>query len=170
MENYASFKISGLKISNKDTLFENFRPLILHPLIITVFLYNRKMQISVRSQQQRYENNVLLVSNDDLIKHFPISQLSQVTNIYYFLLCQFDSRIYFPIACMSKYIPSTYVYIYIPKECLLQNKLSQFIMEGSYKLPLAKGRKLNVQKTFGRRLRRILNALCTFNLRPMSRG
>ena len=167
MENYASFKISGLKTSNKHTLFENFRPLILHPLIITVFLCNRKMQIPVRSQEQRYENNVLLVFNDDLI--FPF-QLSQVTNIYYFLLCQFDSRIYFPIACMSKYIPSTYIYIYIPKECLLQNKLSQFIMEGSYKLPLAKGRKLNVQKTFGRRLRRILNALCTFNLRPMSRG
>ena len=37
-------------------------------------------------------------------------------------------------------------------------------------LPLGTGRKLNVHKTFGRRPGRLLNVLCTFNLRPVSRG
>ena len=32
------------------------------------------------------------------------------------------------------------------------------------------GRTLNVHKTFKRRPGRLLNALCTFNLRPVSRG
>ena len=32
------------------------------------------------------------------------------------------------------------------------------------------GRKLNVYKTFRRRLGRLLNVLCTFNLRPVSTG
>ena len=32
------------------------------------------------------------------------------------------------------------------------------------------GRKLNVHKTFIRRLRLLLNVLCTFNLRPVSTG
>ena len=32
------------------------------------------------------------------------------------------------------------------------------------------GRKLNVQKTFRRRPVRLLNVLCTFNLRPVSTG
>ena len=32
------------------------------------------------------------------------------------------------------------------------------------------GRKLKVQKTFRRRLGRLLNVLCTFNLRPVSTG
>ena len=32
------------------------------------------------------------------------------------------------------------------------------------------GRKLNVNKTFRRRPRRLLNVLCTFNLRPVSTG
>ena len=32
------------------------------------------------------------------------------------------------------------------------------------------GRKLNEHKTFGKRPRHLKNALCTFNLRPLSRG
>ena len=32
------------------------------------------------------------------------------------------------------------------------------------------GRKLNAQKTFRRRPGRLLNVLCTFNLRPVSSG
>ena len=35
---------------------------------------------------------------------------------------------------------------------------------------LDRGRKLNVHKTFRRRLEPLLNVLCTFNLRPMSKG
>ena len=34
--------------------------------------------------------------------------------------------------------------------------------------PVDTGRKLNVHKTFRRRPRRLLNVLCTFNLRPVS--
>ena len=34
--------------------------------------------------------------------------------------------------------------------------------------PVDTGRKLNVHKKFGRRLGRLLNVLCTFNLRPVS--
>ena len=36
--------------------------------------------------------------------------------------------------------------------------------------PLDTGRKLNVHKMFSRRPGRLLNILCTFNLRPVSRG
>ena len=36
--------------------------------------------------------------------------------------------------------------------------------------PVDTGRKLNVHKTFRRRPRRLLNVLCTFNLRPVSTG
>ena len=36
--------------------------------------------------------------------------------------------------------------------------------------PVDTGRKLNVHKTFGRRPGRLLNILCTFNLRPVSTG
>ena len=36
--------------------------------------------------------------------------------------------------------------------------------------PLDKGRKLNVRKTFRGRHGRLLNVLCTLNLRPVSRG
>ena len=36
--------------------------------------------------------------------------------------------------------------------------------------PLDRRRKLNVHKTFRTRLGRHLNILCTFNLRPVSRG
>ena len=37
-------------------------------------------------------------------------------------------------------------------------------------IPVDTGRKLNVHKTFRRHSGRILNALCTFNLRPVSTG
>ena len=37
-------------------------------------------------------------------------------------------------------------------------------------LPADTGRKLNVHKTFKRRPGRLLNVLCTFNLRPVSTG
>ena len=36
--------------------------------------------------------------------------------------------------------------------------------------PVDTGRKLNAHKTFGRRLGRLLNVLCKFNLRPVSTG
>ena len=39
-----------------------------------------------------------------------------------------------------------------------------------YRDPLGTGRKLNVYKTFRRRTGRLLNVLCTFNLRPVSTG
>ena len=37
-------------------------------------------------------------------------------------------------------------------------------------IPVDTGRKLNVYKTFRRRPGRLLNVLCTFNLRPVSTG
>ena len=37
-------------------------------------------------------------------------------------------------------------------------------------LPRSTGRKLSIHKTFRRRPGRLLNVLCTFNLRPVSRG
>ena len=36
--------------------------------------------------------------------------------------------------------------------------------------PVDTGRKLNAHKTFRRRPGRLLNVLCTFNLRPVSAG
>ena len=36
--------------------------------------------------------------------------------------------------------------------------------------PIDTGRKFNVHKTFRRRPGRLLNVLCTFNLRPVSTG
>ena len=36
--------------------------------------------------------------------------------------------------------------------------------------PVGTGRKLNIRKTLRRRPRRLLNVLCTFNLRPVSAG
>ena len=45
------------------------------------------------------------------------------------------------------------------------------IMQGtSSSFPVDTGRKLNVHKTFRRRPGRLLNVLCTFNLRPISTG
>ena len=39
-----------------------------------------------------------------------------------------------------------------------------------FTFPVDTGRKLNVHKTFRRLLGRLLNILCTFNLRPVSTG
>ena len=39
---------------------------------------------------------------------------------------------------------------------------------GKCLLPIDTARKLNVHKTFRRRTGRLLNILCTFNLRPVS--
>ena len=43
-------------------------------------------------------------------------------------------------------------------------------MSNYLRTPVDKGRKLNAHKTFRRRLGRLLNVLCTFNLRPVSIG
>ena len=40
----------------------------------------------------------------------------------------------------------------------------------AFRKPVDTERKLNVHKTFRRRLGRLLNVLCTFNLRPVSTG
>ena len=40
----------------------------------------------------------------------------------------------------------------------------------SFTYPVGTGRKLNVHKTFRRRPGRLLNVLCTLNLRPVSTG
>ena len=42
--------------------------------------------------------------------------------------------------------------------------------ENKMSSPLDTGRKLNVHKTLRRRPGRLLNVLCTFNLRPVSTG
>ena len=39
-----------------------------------------------------------------------------------------------------------------------------------YSYPVDTGHNLNVHKTFRRRSGRLLNVLCTFNLRPLSTG
>ena len=44
--------------------------------------------------------------------------------------------------------------------------MSYFII----KIPVDTGRTLNVHKTFRRRPVRLLNVLCTFNIRPVSTG
>ena len=48
-----------------------------------------------------------------------------------------------------------------------QCKVFQYLLQ---KNPIDTGRKLNVNKTFRRRPRRLLNVLCTFNLSPLLRG
>ena len=59
--------------------------------------------------------------------------------------------------------------IYIPKFCTSLPKMVNFIQE-SLTYPVDTGRKLNVRKTFRRRLGRLLKVLCMFNLRPVSTG
>ena len=44
------------------------------------------------------------------------------------------------------------------------------LCRGAFRVPVGTGCKLNVHKTFRRRLGRLLNVLCTFNLRPVSIG
>ena len=51
---------------------------------------------------------------------------------------------------------------------VLKNILFQ--KEGYLRGPVDTGRKLNAHKTFRRRSGRLLNVLCTFNLRPVSTG
>ena len=46
----------------------------------------------------------------------------------------------------------------------------RLIEESSTHFPVDTGRKLKVYKTFKRRPGRLLNALCTFNLRPVCAG
>ena len=66
------------------------------------------------------------------------------------------------------------------EQCLLELiEVRQMASDGQFAMknylsvwliPLDKGRKWNVYKTFRRRPRRVLNVLCTFNLRPVSMG
>ena len=53
-----------------------------------------------------------------------------------------------------------------------QDVNSTYIRRASktFMYPVGTGRKLNVRKTFTTRLGRLLNVLCTFNLRPVSTG
>ena len=44
------------------------------------------------------------------------------------------------------------------------------LLKKEMQFPVDTGRKLNVHKTFRRRPGRLLNGLCTFNLRPVSTG
>ena len=53
---------------------------------------------------------------------------------------------------------------------LLLNTSSENLLKLQACTPVDAGRKLNVHKTFRRRLGRLLNVLCTFNLRPVSTG
>ena len=50
---------------------------------------------------------------------------------------------------------------------LIENPLK--MMKNAFH-PVDKGRKLNVHNTFTRRPGRLLKVLCTFNVRPVSRG
>ena len=60
--------------------------------------------------------------------------------------------------------PSVKKDIHQVRSRVLQNKnLVEYIPEDT-------GRKLNVHKTFRRRLGRLLKVLCTLNLRPVSTG
>ena len=59
--------------------------------------------------------------------------------------------------------------IYIPKFCTSLPKMVNFIQE-SLTFPVDTGQKLNVRKTFRRRLGRLLKVLCMFSLRPVSTG
>ena len=58
--------------------------------------------------------------------------------------------------------------------CKNDNKNSPFsisvCVKRKNKIPVDTGRKLNVNKAFRRRPGRLLNVLCTFNLRPVSMG
>ena len=53
---------------------------------------------------------------------------------------------------------------------LLKKAPSKIFKTDLLNCPVDTGRKLNVHKTFRRRPGRLLNVLCTFNLRPVSTG
>ena len=96
------------------------------------------------------------------------------------------------MSCWSKY-KGNYASVFIPaverqlimalKNNVAQLKMFDIVILGTlnsclvrltkkskcYK-PVDIGRKLNVHKTFRRRPERVLNVLCTFNLRPVSTG
>ena len=57
-------------------------------------------------------------------------------------------------------------------QLLLANilKISRTEVKSQSSVPVDTGRKLNVHTTFRRRPERLLNVLCTFNLRPVSTG
>ena len=70
----------------------------------------------------------------------------------------------------TRYIQRNICFGIIVFSCLSSTKLC---LRFSFKLfcsPIYTGRKLNVHKTFRRRPGRLLNALCTFSLRPVSTG
>ena len=50
------------------------------------------------------------------------------------------------------------------------NKNNRKHIFGKFNYPVDTGRQLNIRKTFRRRPGRLLNILCTFNLRPVSAG
>ena len=54
--------------------------------------------------------------------------------------------------------------------CNCRNKTENKSIRSKTQDPVDKRRKLNVHKTFRRRSGRLLNVLCTFNLRPVSTG
>ena len=52
----------------------------------------------------------------------------------------------------------------------MRDRLRPDFITFSGNFPVDTGRKMNVHKTFRRRPERLLNVLCTFNLRPVSTG
>ena len=58
----------------------------------------------------------------------------------------------------------------IEQFCNFNRMFAKFLEDQNIPHPLDTARKLNVYKTLRRRSRRVLNVLCTFNLRPMSKG
>ena len=64
-------------------------------------------------------------------------------------------------------VPTSNIFLNFPKVIsrMITNLNKRYIYN-----PLHKGRKLNVHKTFRRRHGRLLNVLCTFNLRSVSMG
>ena len=65
--------------------------------------------------------------------------------------CNPHTKLYIPTGAIHKGCPHIVSDFWLPIPC-----------------PVDTGRKLNVHQTFRRRLGRLLNVLCTFNLRPVS--
>ena len=51
---------------------------------------------------------------------------------------------------------------------IVKSRMIRMGLEPKLRHPLDTARKLNVHKTFRRRPERLLNVLCTFNIRPVS--
>ena len=67
-----------------------------------------------------------------------------------------------------------FFFAFLPRKIFIDNSFCLFLFNVNQRkvkwdIPLDIGRKLNVHKTFRRGSRRLLNVLCTFNLRPLSR-